>query len=105
MKKLSYLVCLLIAGLFLISCNKKDTPSPKLALTPAAIELKAGASATVKVANGTMPYAAKEADKAIATAVVTNSDVKVTGVKEGKTTIIVNDNKGITGTITVKVLK
>lgn len=105
MKRFSYLLSILLIGLFFIACDKDDNTTPKLKLSPASVEVKVEANTVVKVSGGTAPYVAKEADKTIATAAVTNSDIKITGVKEGVTTIAVTDKKGVKGTISVKVLK
>lgn len=105
MKRSSYLLSILLVGLFFIACDKNDEPTPKLNFSPASIEVKEEASATVKVSGGTTPYTVKESDKEIATATVTDSEVKITGVKEGKTTIEVTDKKGVKGAIAVTVLK
>lgn len=105
MKRLSSIMSILLVSLFFVACDKKDQPDPKLTLTPSTVEVKVTEDATVKVSGGTTPFTVVEADKTIATATVTNSDVKVTGVKEGQTTIAVTDKNKVKGTITVKVVK
>ena len=105
MKKLNYLTGIFFLSLLFVACDKKDEPTPKLTMTPSSVEVKISEEATVKVSGGTAPFTVVEADKTIATATVTNSDVKVTGVKEGQTTIAVTDKNKVKGTITVKVVK
>ncbi|MDD3787710.1 MAG: hypothetical protein PHO94_03335 [Petrimonas sp.] len=105
MKKFSFLMYVLFVSMLFVSCDKDDQPAPKLTLTPSTVEVKMTENVTVKVSGGTAPYTVKEADKTIATATVTSSDIKVMGVKEGQTTVAVTDKKGVKGTITVKVIK
>ncbi len=107
MKKLSSLLSVLLAVVLFVSCEK-DEPTPKLTFTPTTAEVKTTENVTVKVNGGTAPFTVKEADKTIATAAATSttsSDIKVTGVKEGQTSVTVTDKNGRKGTFTIKVTK
>lgn len=105
MKKLNFLMGLFLTSCLFVACHKKDLPTPKLTVTPSSVSVKVAENATVKIGGGTAPYSVTEADKTIATATVTKNEVKVTGVKEGQTTLTVSDKNKVKGTIIVKVIK
>lgn len=102
MKKLSYLLCLLIAGIGFTACDEK---SKNLTFDQNSVEVIITQTAVVKISGGIAPYTAKEADKTIATATIDKSEMTIKGLKEGQTTIDVSDKDGKSGKVIIKVIK
>jgi uncharacterized protein YjdB len=108
MKKLSFLlsVFILSAVSSLISCDKDDDKS--LSFNPVTVEVETGKTADVTVSKGVTPYTATSGDSKIATVEIDKTNkslIKITGVKEGSTTITVQDKDKTSGKILVKVVK
>ena len=56
-------------------------------------------TANVTIANGTQPFTVKSSDMKLATVTVDKNTLTVTGVKEGKGTIMVTDKNKVMGTL------
>lgn len=107
LKKIFYVSAAMLAAVFsvsLTSCDDNNDPEvPGLVCDPAEVEVLVGNSATVTVDGGSEPYTVASDDEAIATAVVDENTVTITGVAEGTATITVTDAAQLSGVITVKV--
>jgi uncharacterized protein YjdB len=108
MKKAIFLLSVftLSAVSILTSCDKDDDKS--LSFNPGTVEVEIGKTVDVTISKGVTPYTAESGDSKIATVKVDETNkslVKITGVKEGSTTITVKDREKTSGQILVKVVK
>jgi len=109
MKNLRILsVGLALIALLFTACKKDDNnggeQAPKqLTLEKSAVTVKLTESAIIRITSGNGDYKVESADKGIATAVIEQSNVKITAVAEGQTTVTVADVKGQKATIAVTI--
>ena len=109
MKNLRFLtVGLALIALVFTACKKDDNgadeQAPKqLTLEKSAVTVKLTESAIVRITSGNGDYKVESADKSIATAVIEQTNVKITAVAEGQTTLTVADVKGQKATIAVTI--
>ena len=109
MKNLRFLtVGLALIALLFTACKKDDNgadeQAPKqLTLEKSAVTVKLTESAIVRITSGNGDYKVESADKSIATAVIEQTNVKITAVAEGQTTLTVADVKGQKATIAVTI--
>ena len=109
MKNLRILsVGLALIALLFTACKKDDNnggeQAPKqLTLEKSAVTVKLTENAIVRITSGNGDYKVESADKSIATAVIEQSNVKITAVAEGQTTVTVADVKGQKATIAVTI--
>ena len=95
-------VCCLGVATF-VSCSKDDDEAGKLKFSVDKLELSPTATSKVTIKNGTQPFTAKSVSEATATVKVEGNVMTITGVKSGKTSIIVSDKNKLSGTLPVKV--
>lgn len=94
------LACVL--ALTVTSCNDDNDPEvPRLICDPAEVVIAPDNSATVTVSGGSAPYTVTSGDEAVATAVVDENTVTITGIAEGTTAIAITDKNKKAGTISV----
>ena len=109
MKNLRFLtVGLALIALLFTACKKDDNgadeQAPKqLTLEKTAVTVKLTESAIVRITSGNGDYKVESADKSIATAAIEQTNVKITAVAEGQTTLTVADVKGQKATIAVTI--
>ncbi|MFC2682352.1 MAG: leucine-rich repeat domain-containing protein [Capnocytophaga leadbetteri] len=109
MKNLRFLtVGLTLIALVFTACKKDDNgadeQAPKqLTLEKSAVTVKLTESAIVRITSGNGDYKVESADKSIATAAIEQTNVKITAVAEGQTTLTVADVKGQKATIAVTI--
>ena len=109
MKNLRILtVGLALIALLFTACKKDDNgadeQAPKqLTLEKSAVTVKLTESAIVRITSGNGDYKVESADKSIATAAIEQTNVKITAVAEGQTTLTVADVKGQKATIAVTI--
>ena len=109
MKNLRFLtVGLALVALLFTACKKDDNgadeQAPKqLTLEKTAVTVKLTESAIVRITSGNGDYKVESADKSIATAAIEQTNVKITAVAEGQTTLTVADVKGQKATIAVTI--
>ena len=109
MKNLRFLtVGLALIALVFTACKKDDNgadeQAPKqLTLEKSAVTVKLTESAIVRITSGNGYYKVESADKSIATAAIEQTNVKITAVAEGQTTLTVADVKGQKATIAVTI--
>ena len=109
MKNLRFLtVGLALIALVFTACKKDDNgadeQAPKqLTLEKSAVTVKLTESAIVRITSGNGDYKVESADKSIATAAIEQTNVKITAVAEGQTTLTVADVKGQKATIAVTI--
>lgn len=109
MKNLRILsVGLALIALVFTACKKDDNgadeQAPKqLTLEKSAVTVKLTESAIVRITSGNGDYKVESADKSIATAAIEQTNVKITAVAEGQTTLTVADVKGQKATIAVTI--
>ena len=109
MKNLRFLtVGLALIALVFTACKKDDNgadeQAPKqLTLEKTAVTVKLTESAIVRITSGNGDYKVESADKSIATAAIEQTNVKITAVAEGQTTLTVADVKGQKATIAVTI--
>lgn len=88
-----------------VSCSDDDDDNNSgLKFSVTKVEVAPNASANVTVANGTQPFTVKSTDEKIATVKVDKNIMTVTGVKEGKVSIVITDKNKLSGTISVNVV-
>ena len=75
----------------LTSCDNED--NNKLKLSVAKVDMVSGATARVAISNGTQPYSVRSVDEKVATVKLDKNVMTITGVKEGKTSVVVTDKK------------
>lgn len=92
-----------VAAFTATSCDDDDDNGLRASANK--VEVAPGATAKFTVSNGTQPYTAKAGDTTVAATTVSKDTVKVTGLKEGKTAVLVTDNSKQTVTVTVEVSK
>ena len=95
-------VCCLGVAAF-VSYSKDDDEAGKLKFSVDKLELSPTATFKVTIQNGTQPFTAKSVSEATATVKVDGKVMTITGVKPGKTSIIVSDKNKLSGTLPVKV--
>ncbi len=103
-KTMMMAVCCLGATMF-ASCDKDDNKDSHLKFSAAKVELAPGATTNVTIGNGAQPFTAKSTDDKTATVKINKNIMTITGVKEGKASIIVTDKNKMTGTVAVNVVK
>ncbi|WP_454976941.1 leucine-rich repeat domain-containing protein [Capnocytophaga leadbetteri] len=109
MKNLRFLtVGLALIALVFTACKKDDNgadeQAPKqLTLEKSAVTVKLTESAIVRITSGNGDYKVESADKSIATAAIEQTNVKITAVAEGQTTLTVADVKGQKAIIAVTI--
>ena len=101
-------VGLALIALVFTACKKDDNgadeQAPKqLTLEKSAVTVKLTESAIVRITSGNGDYKVESADKSIATAAIEQTNVKITAVAEGQTTLTVADVKGQKATIAVTI--
>ncbi len=79
------------------------TVNEVLSFDKTSLEVEANKEGVINVTSGTAPYTAAVKDKTIASATVTDKTITIKGLKAGKTTITITDNKKVTGSIAVTV--
>nr|WP_317196013.1 Ig-like domain-containing protein [Prevotella illustrans] len=93
------MVCSLSTVMF-TSCSKDDDIKKKtLKFNVAKVEVTPMGTAEVTIGNGTQPFTVKSSDEKLATVTVAKNILTVTGVKEGKGTIMVTDKDKVMGTL------
>lgn len=96
MKKINFLH-VLFAALFsaitfaFASCDSEETQLPAFICNPSIVHVAIGEQANVTLNGGKEAYTAQSSDEKTATASVTKSTLTVTGVKAGRTSIIITD--------------
>ena len=94
-----WMVCCLSAVMF-ASCSKDDDNKQKgLKFNVAKVEVIPTGTANVTIGNGTQPFTVKSSDEKLAKVTVDKNVLTVTGVKEGKGTIMVTDKNKLMGTL------
>lgn len=93
----------LLAGLFLVGCDKDEDNSLKFNFNN--IEIVINTTEKIKVSGGEQAYTAKSSDEAIAKATVDKDVVNVQALEEGAAVITVTDKNGKTGLLNVRVAK
>lgn len=100
-------VCL--GSIAFASCSDDDdnnnTTTTTLKFSKNSVEVAVGKVDTLKVTNGTQPFTVKSSSDAIATVSTKKDSIFVTGVAEGKATIVVTDNNKGTGSFSATVKK
>lgn len=106
-KKLFNISAAMLACVFAMtvtSCNDDNDPEvPGLICDPAEVVIAPDNTASVTVSGGSAPYTVTSSDEAVATAVVDENTVTITGITEGTATITVTDANQLSGVITVTV--
>lgn len=102
-KTMTMAVCCLSA-VMLTSCGDDNNDNAGLKFNVAKVEVASSLSVNVTIGNGTQPFTVKSIDEKIATVKVDKNIITVTGVKEGKTSIIVTDKNKLSGTLAVNVI-
>ncbi|HBG42827.1 MAG TPA: hypothetical protein DDZ96_00715 [Porphyromonadaceae bacterium] len=102
MKKLSYLLSVMLVCLFVASCDKEDDKK-NLTLNPSSVEVEIAKTVDVAVSGGTSPYTVTPTDKTTAELTVSGSKISVKGVKAGKATFTVKDKDNNSATLSVTV--
>ena len=95
-------VCCLGAAV-LTSCDNEDNNKIKFSVPQ--VNMIPGATAKVAISNGTQPYSVRSVDEKVATVKLEKNVMTITGVKEGKTSIVVTDKKKMSATLAVNVMK
>lgn len=91
-KAAAFAALAVVSAASFVSCNNDDdTPSVTLNFNPSSVGVKVGETATVVVSGGSGNYTVKTGDATVATAEVSQSNITVTGVKAGKTLLLVTD--------------
>ena len=109
MKNLRFLTLgLALIALLFTACKKDDNNGgeqapQRLTLEKSAVTVKLTESAIVRITAGNGGYKVESADKSIATAAIEQTNVKITAVAEGQTTLTVADVKGQKATIAVTI--
>ena len=87
---------LVLASVFAAGCSKdKDKPAPVTPLlSQSSVTVAAGATASVSITAGVAPFSVTVADKTLATATVSGSDITISGVAAGATTFTVKGSDG-----------
>ena len=93
-----------LSSMTLASCHKDDDNDKPMRFSATTVNVATGSTATVTVSHATLPLSVKPTDDKIATAKADKNMITVTGVKEGKTTIMVTDKNKQTGNIAVNVM-
>lgn len=102
--KLTMAIFACVLAVTVVSCDKNDEPKvPDLKCDPSQVEVAPGKTATVTVSGGTAPFTATSSDSKIATAKADKNIITITGVKDGKATILISDSKKLSGKISVEV--
>ena len=102
-KTMMMAVCCLGMTMF-AACNNDDNDASNLKFNTSKVYVSPGATIKVTIGNGTQPFTVKSTDEKTATAQVDKNIVTVTGVKDGKASILVTDKNKLSGTIAVTVL-
>jgi len=92
-----------LAAAALASCDNNDEPTEALKLSPSALTVEAGKTATATVKGGTAPFTARTSNNDIAEATALADTITVTGKKKGQAFVTVTDKNNLTGRITVSV--
>lgn len=100
MKIMAAAFCALFA-VIMTSCDDDDDNG--IHCNPGKVEVEVGKTQTVTLSNGTEAYTVKSSDETIAKATVEKSTMTVSGVKEGKCTIMVTDSKKLTAAVNITV--
>ncbi len=91
-KAVAFAALAVVSAASFVSCNNDDdTPSVTLKFNPSSVAVKVGETATAVVSGGSGNYTIKAGDATVATATVASSNITVTGVKAGKTVLLVTD--------------
>lgn len=101
MKMMAAAFCALFA-MAMVSCSDDDDTNG-IHCNPGKVEVEVGKTQTVALSNGTEAYTVKSSDEATAKATVEKSTMTVSGIKEGKCTIVVTDSKKLTASVNVTV--
>lgn len=102
LKYAATIVCCVLS-LSLVSCDDDDEPKDSLKCDPAKVEVAPMATATVTVSGGVAPYTASSSDDKTVTASVKDNIITLTGIKDGKATVVIRDKNQLTGQVAVEV--
>ena len=91
--------CCLSSVMFASCSRDDDDKKAQLKFSAAKVEVIPTGTANVTIANGTQPFTVKSSDMKLATVTVDKNTLTVTGVKEGKGTIMVTDKNKVMGTL------
>jgi len=87
-----------------IRCIAEDSSQPQtLSLNKTILSLDSGSSETVTISGGTGYYSVSSSNSQVATAIISGSNLEITGLSSGSATITVSDNGGETVSISVTV--
>ena len=103
-KTMMVAACCLGAAVF-ASCDKDNDNNRSNGLRLSADRITVAPGATASVTNAAQPLTVKSTDEKTATAKADKNTVTVTGVKEGKASVIVTDKNRQTATVAVTVAK
>lgn len=105
MKKSKLLLTLLMVTLFVgfTSCDNDDDEIT-LKLEKNTIDLQVGEKAIVKITEGNGDYKIISTEDLIAAAEINDSEIIVSGISEGTTTITITDKEAKTATLTINVV-
>ncbi|WP_160111118.1 pilus assembly protein N-terminal domain-containing protein [Dysgonomonas sp. Marseille-P4361] len=105
MKKSKLLLTLLMATLFVgfTSCDNDDDEI-NLKVEQNEVNIEVGEKAVVKITEGNGDYKAIVTDEEVATAETKESEIIISALAEGSTTVTVTDKEGKSATITVNVV-
>lgn len=90
-KAVAFAALAMVSAASFVSCDNDDTPSVTLKFNPSSVAVKVGETATATVSGGSGNYTVKAGDATVATATMSKSNITVTGVKAGKTVLLVTD--------------
>lgn len=102
-KTMMMAVCCLSAVMF-TSCGDDNDGNSGLKFSVAKVDVASGDSVNVTIGNGTQPFTVMATDEKTAIVKVNKNIMTVTGVKEGKASIIVADKNKLSGTLAVNVI-
>lgn len=104
MKRSKFLLTLLMTTLFIgfTSCNDDDEISLKL--EKSVVDIQVGEKAVVKITEGNGDYKIVSTEQVVATAEIKDSEIIISGLSEGSTTITIEDKEGKTAPLTINVV-
>lgn len=102
-KRIITLFSILVFGLALVSCDDKNDVIDNLTFDKNSVELIVEGTTVVKVSGGVAPYTAVPANEEVASVEIEGTEITVTAISEGTTTVEVEDSEGTKASFTVKV--